>query len=331
MIEKKLNVGIQILRMIFSFHILVFHCINRKLYSSKIIIFIVKKVDIDLGVFFIMSFYYSYHSFNSKNIEKIKQRFYRLLIPYIIWPLFFFMIHNFSCYLNGKKKNIKSYLLYYQLLVGNGIHFVFWFQCHLIILSILFLIVIFASKKKTFIILTVIGVSLYIFLFSKYYKKNFSYNTTLFFSIRQLPLSYIYALFGFILFDLNDFVEFKRYKFKKSFICFIAFCLHIYNRIFLEFEAYSLMIKMLLSISVFIVFLNLPLHETSNNLIKFLTSYSGGIYYLHIKMPLLLKLLLKREQSRTITTCIIYYLLCYLLCFIGSKLTKKNNLRYLFI
>jgi hypothetical protein len=88
---------------------------------------------------------------------------------------------------------------------------------------------------------------------------------------------------------------------------------------------------MLLSISVFIVFLNLPLYETSNNLIKFLTSYSGGIYYLHIKMPLLLELLLKREQSRTITTCIIYYLLCYLLCFIGSKLTKKNNLRYLFI
>lgn len=193
--DKKLNVGIQILRMLFSFHILIFHCINRKLYSSKIILFIVERVDIDLGIFFIMSFYYSYHSFTSMNIVKIKQRFYRLLIPYIIWPLFFFTLHNFSLYLNGKKKYIKSNLLYYQLLVGNGIHFVFWFQCHLIILSIFFLIVIFICKKKAVNILTVIGVCLYIFLSTNYYKKYFSYNTILFFSIRQLPVSYIYALF----------------------------------------------------------------------------------------------------------------------------------------
>ena len=53
------------------------------------------------------------------------------------------------------------------------------------------------------------------------------------------------------------------------------------------------MIKILLSISVFIVFINLPLHETNNNLFKYLTSYSGGIYYLHIKMPVLLELLLQ--------------------------------------
>ena len=100
---KKLNVGIQILRMLFSFHILVFHCINKKLYSNKIIKFIIGNVEIDLGVFFIISFYYSNHTFISKNIEKINQRFYRLLIPYIIWPLFFFIMHEFSCILNGKK------------------------------------------------------------------------------------------------------------------------------------------------------------------------------------------------------------------------------------
>jgi hypothetical protein len=96
--DKKLNVGIQILRMLFSFHILIFHCINRKLYSSKIILFIVERVDIDLGIFFIMSFYYSYHSFTSMNIVKIKQRFYRLLIPYIIWPLFLITLQYFLPY-----------------------------------------------------------------------------------------------------------------------------------------------------------------------------------------------------------------------------------------
>ena len=127
--NKKLNIGIQILRMIFSFHILVFHCINRNLYKSKIIISITRDVDIDLGVFFIISFYYSYNSFTSKNIVKIKQRLYRLLIPYIIWPFFFFIIHNFNCLVNGEKQYyINSKMLYYQLLSGNGIHLFFGFN-----------------------------------------------------------------------------------------------------------------------------------------------------------------------------------------------------------
>ena len=126
-----------------------------------------------------------------------------------------------------KKKYIKPYLLYYQLLCGNGIHIVLWFQCHLIFLSILFLIVIFADKKKAFIILIVIGVNLYIFLSSNYYTKYLSYRTILFFSIRQFPLSYIYSLVGFILFKLNEIVKFKRYKMKNSFICLIVLCLYI--------------------------------------------------------------------------------------------------------
>jgi len=81
--KKKINLGIQILRVIFSFHILVFHCINKKKYSSKILKPIINDVDIDLGVFFIISFYYSYELFTSKNRIQIKQRLIRLFIPYI--------------------------------------------------------------------------------------------------------------------------------------------------------------------------------------------------------------------------------------------------------
>ena len=327
---KKLNVGIQILRVLFSFHILVLHCIDKKKYKGKIIKTLISDVSIDLGVFFIMSFYYSYNSFTSKNIVKIKQRFYRLLIPYIIWPLLFFTIHNSSCYIHRKNNYIKSNLLYYQLLIGNGIHFVFWFQFNLIILSIFFLIIIFASKKNTFNILAIIGACSFIFLSSNYYRKYNKYKTTLIFSIRPIPSSYIYALFGLILFNLNDFVKFKKYKIKNSFLCFIFFCLYIYSENFLELKAYFLAIKILLCISVFIVFLNLPLHEINNNLIKILTSYSAGIYYLHIKMQKILELLFKSMKSKTITTCIINYLLCYLSCLIGSKLFKKCNLKYLF-
>ncbi len=325
---KKLNIGVQILRIIFSFHILIFHCLNRKMKKKY---FFLRNVDVDLIDFFIISFYYSYNTFTSKNIIKIKQRFYRLLIPYIIWPLLFLFIHNFTCYVNGKKKfYIKSKYLYYQLLCGNGIHFVFWFQFNLIILSILFLIIIFISKKKHLFFFIIIGFSLYKFFSSQYVKKYLYNNTILLFSIRPIPSSYLYSLVGFILFRLNNVVKFEKYLIKFSFICIIALYIYIYDRNLFGLEAYYFMIKILAGITVFIIFLNLPFHKIDNNLIKLLTSYSGGIYYLHTKMRILLEYLFNSMKSRTMTACIINYYFCFSLSHIGSKIFKKVNLRYLF-
>jgi hypothetical protein len=331
MTDKKLNMGIQILRFIFSFHILVFHCINRKLFKSKFIKFIVRNVDIDLGTFFIISFYYSYNSFTLRNIVKIKQRFYRLLIPYIIWPFVYFIAHNFICYINGKQKNyIRPNLLYYQLITGIGIYIVFWFQFQLIFLSVLFLIIIFFSKNNYFLYLIIIGICLFSFLTSDYYKHFFSYKTIVLDSIRNIPLSYIYVFFGFTLFHLNNVVQFQNYRIKYLFINFIAFYFYIYENNLLDLKAYIYIIKIAVCISLFIVFLILPLHEINYNLFKFITSYTAGIYYLHPKMRDSLEFFFKSMKSKTIGACIINYLMCYLFCFIGSKLFKKVKLRYLF-
>lgn len=135
--KKKLYLGIQILRMFFSFHILVFHCINHLNYKSKIIKVILSNVNIDLATFFIISFYFSYNSLISRNILKIKQRINRLLIPYIIWPIIFYGIQNFINKISANKL-IEFKLLYYQYILGHGIHIVFWFQFHLIFLYIFY-------------------------------------------------------------------------------------------------------------------------------------------------------------------------------------------------
>ena len=329
--EKRINLGIQIVRMIFSFHILLFHCINKKLYRSKTMIAIISDVNIDLGVFFIISFYYSYNSFIIKNLVKIKQRFYRLLIPYIIWPLIFFSINNFIFYIYGNKKfYIKLELLYYQLLIGNGIHIVFWFLFNLIFITIFFLIIIFISKRRYLPILIIIGLLFYIFLSSNYYKRYFSYDTILFFSIKKIPTAYIYSLFGFIFFYLNNFVNLKQYRIKISFLSLFFFYLYLYDKHLLKIEAYFHMIRFLTCASAFIFFLILPLHEINVNFIKIITSYSGGIYYLHTKVKKLLEFFFKGMKSSSFTVCIINYLLCYLICLIGSKIFKKVSLRYLF-
>ncbi len=170
--------------------------------------------------------------------------------------------------------------------------------------------------------MVIIGVFLNIFFSSKYLKQYLSYNPILTFSIRPIPSTYMYALFGFTLFHLNNVVKFKKYIIKISLLFLITFYLNIYDK--------NLFIKIVACISLFIAFLNLPIHKMNNNLFKFLTSYSGGIYYLHPKMQMLLEYFFYSMKSKTIKVCIINYLLCALFCLIGSKLFKKVNLRYLF-
>lgn len=58
--KKTINRGIQILRMIFSFNIVVFHCIDNK-YQNKFIYFICRiAVYYYVPTFFLISFYFSY-------------------------------------------------------------------------------------------------------------------------------------------------------------------------------------------------------------------------------------------------------------------------------
>ena len=73
--KKKLYLGIEILRMIFAFIILFFHCKNKVIYSGIFTKYLRELVELGLATFFIISFYFSYNSFISKNINKIKGRF----------------------------------------------------------------------------------------------------------------------------------------------------------------------------------------------------------------------------------------------------------------
>ena len=89
---KRIYLGLEILRMFFSFIILFLHCFNKRIYSLTFLNNLREVVSIGLTTFFIMAFYFSYNSFISKNIDKIKDRFKRLLIPYILWPIIIYSI-----------------------------------------------------------------------------------------------------------------------------------------------------------------------------------------------------------------------------------------------
>ena len=58
--------------MFFSFTILFLICMNRRIYSHTFLNNLNGVVLLDLTTLFIMIFYFSYNSFISKNIDKIK-------------------------------------------------------------------------------------------------------------------------------------------------------------------------------------------------------------------------------------------------------------------
>lgn len=79
---KKLNLGIEILRVLLSYMVIIDHFyinkrIKKKLYNSFLYYHIPS--------FFMISFYFTYNTLINFNIKKINLRFERLIIPYIFW------------------------------------------------------------------------------------------------------------------------------------------------------------------------------------------------------------------------------------------------------
>ena len=333
--KNKLYIGIQILRIIFSFHILVFHCINKIKYKSEL----VKSVAIDLKTFFIISFFFTYNVFTSRNILKIKLRFKRLLIPYILWPITFFIINNINSINNiYLLSNIK--ILYYQLLIGIGIHSVFWFQFNLIFISIIFIIIIFLIKKRYILYLMIVGILCFLFKITPFYKNmSIKFKYIAYFSIQPIPSSFISLFFGFYLSSIRIINKINRNKYIKYFaiILFLSiFCFYIFgNEIYNKYLFISIFISDFSAISLFLFFMVFPFDKIKinffYNIIKRLSNYSGGIYYIHTKTILFLDSLNIKIEKRTMKICIINYIICYSICFFGHFIFKKTDLKYLFI
>jgi len=323
--KKKLLLGIEILRMFFAFMILFFHCRNRKIYSTFFISYLTQIVAVGLELFLIISFHFSYNSFTSKNINKINERFKRLLFPYIIWPIIIYLQRALFNHIYFKK-NFK--FLIYQILIGNGLYCIFWFNFNLIFILLFFAIEIFITKKyMTFLIL--FGFIIFLISSSNLYAqfwKGFKFD--IYFSVGKVINTYRLGLIGFLLAS-TEIIKIKITKQSLIFCIFILLLLIIRN-----IDSIKLIPKYYFSIPLLLIFANIPCEKLSINtytFIKQLSSYTGGIYYIHVYIYLFLKKYIALKSiSGNIFMCIIHYFLCYFLCFIGYNIFKNTNLKYLF-
>ena len=149
--EKKKNLGIQILRTILSFWVLLFHGLSYR-YTKNKFFFKIKFKLYHVPCFTFISFF-NWHLFRKNNYIKIKSRFERLLIPYLVYPISIWTINNlifFIFHISRFNRYITCYELYKQLLLGYQFMIVLWFLLSTTVNT--FLILFISCTSKIFII-----------------------------------------------------------------------------------------------------------------------------------------------------------------------------------
>jgi len=325
-----MNLGIEILRMILCFWIITYHFAG-KINKSK---YKILKTFYHVPTFMLISFYFSYSIFISKDIIKYKKRLERLLIPYIIYPLLFVLI-SFSFHSINIKQIIIDLLIQYisgKKIFGLGI---LWFIHNLIIFGIFFKIIYFLFNKQSLFILQIFFIISYLLQYKGINYKIFHqypfYIRILSFIIEMMPI----AITGLILRNIDIFKIISNDKKKSIFFSIIAiFFIYNYN-IFGEIKGFNYQgIKQnIAGICLFISFSLIPFYKFNNSIIlviiKTITRYTGGIYYLQTFAYYVLSKFEYLNQKSFIK-CLLIYIFGFLISFVFTKIFRNNRLKYLF-
>ena len=269
---NQFNAFLGLLRLYLSFLVVNAHCFKppKSLYKKKFILKLLKG-NIHVPIFFMMSFYFCYNILSSKNIEKIKLRFERLIIPYFIWPIIIFIINK---YLLNNDLKISLYDLFIQLLYGHRYNTVFWFQYDLILVTIIFVISELLFYKLTLFFFINLEIISFYFQYSQINYKLFSYlNFYNKFTFGRLAEIMPFCVTGYIFAYLKVSKFSKQYKLFYSYILFILLLFFIHYNVFNNVRGFYYQGFKLYTISllIFNIFLLIPSEIISNNtFIKFI-------------------------------------------------------------
>ena len=321
------NLGIQILRMLLCLWVVFDHCLSKQTkYSLKDVF----KIPLHVPSFILISFFFSFKTISGRNYIKINKRFERLLIPYTLFPIMILLINNLSLILfkfSIYKRIINLHDLFIQIIIGRKFVVVFWFQCYLILTTLLFIIISFFAKENYLLIIELIYILSY---FLKYSNLNFifflRFNPIIRLSIGQFAEVMPMSASGSMIASLNLFKIINKYYKKVIFFSLTAlFFIFKYN-IFSDIKGFAFggLILDIGSILLFIIFYSLPLNNIRNPIFHRIfyqvTNYTQGIYSLHLILRRALYYKINSIKDGTFEGCIILYIFCYIISFIGEKI-----------
>ena len=219
--------------------------------------------------------------------------------------------------------------------MGGHYHFPFYYLFNLIFLTLVFNIISFLFNKNFIFIFQILLIVAYIFQYSNLNVFIF----TKYISAIRYPLGTLSELLPFAVTGVNlcylDIAQ-KLKKFKKLVIFFIGVILFLIIEfdIFVKIRGfiYPGIFLNVGGVCIFILFslLSLPNRKLIISLLKIITKFTGGIYYIHlIYFYFLIEkfIFIKKKEFHGST---LIYVLSYITCYLGNKLLYKTKLKYLF-
>jgi len=282
---KNINYGIEILRTFMSYGIVLIHVTKKE----KISCFFFTKFIYDWAIFYvptfyIISFYFSFNILEKRNIKKIKDRLKKIFIPYFIWPIFFWfsdIILNYKTITIDKRFIIS---IINQLLIGSGYYTVLWFLFDMIMITCILVIIIFIFKNRYITIIGSLYLSLYLIridyehFFDQFKTKR---------SVKHIISSFMYSIIGlyFRKISIAEKLKDSNEKYLLLLIFFVTLVKEKKNLLSISY-GFNVIVIGLFSSWLFLFALSLNLNFILKfkikNIIKQLTSYTGGIYYIHV-------------------------------------------------
>ena len=224
-----------------------------------------------------------------------------------------------------------------QFLIANGINGIFWFQWNLIILTTIFFILIYLSKKKYLFLIQILGCFGYFIQYSGYNKSFINYlRPEKRLALGGLSISIPFASTGFTFASFTIFNIIPNYKIQTLFFCLYIFYLLDNYSVFseLKYHIYTGIIFNIRAICLVFIFSLFPSNKITNTkiekTIKNITNYTAGVYYLHLDINLYYKNYINPIKNGSLFGIFIIYLICYLICFIGMQTFGNTKLKYLF-
>ena len=320
--NKKINYSFQLLRLILAFWVVLHHCCKN---VGKF------KGRFHIPTFMIMSFYFYYNTLKEHNIFKKKQRFQRISIPYIIWPICTFICNNilfksfgFSQY--NRNLYIKDLVL--QLVFGMNYHSIFYYQFNLIFLTIIFSIISLLFKKSFIFIFQILLIVAYIFQYSYWSFNFFREYSYIIYSLGLLFELLPFAVIGVTLNHLDAISNLENFKILVIFFILVIVFLILKFDIFVRIRGYFYP-GIFFNIGGTCIFILFSLFSFQNKkiifILKIITKFTGGIYYIHMICYSVLTRKIFFVLNQTFHGSILIYLICYIICYLGDKMTYKTN------
>ena len=334
----KRKYGLFILKFILSFLVVTVHNFNKRTTKNEYILNFTKERYLHVPSFFIMSFYFTCKHLLSLDCKLFLKRLVRLLIPYVIWPIFFWLLNQYLNRNYNKRFPATYEDLKQQLLLSNKYMHPLWFNFNLIVITITFFIIIFIFRKHSLFILQLLLLLSYLIQYSKYnynnyFMRNQYYNVL---SIKSIPESIPFAVTGFTLgyYKVLDIIQ--KHKIKTFVLSYLTYkIIEDYNVLTPIRNVIYTGVKLnVQSICLIFIFSLFPSYLVTNNLIRklliILTNYTGGIYYLHVPIKKYLNYYSEDIKKGNFLGIIKTYVFIYFICAIGMLILGKTPFKYLF-